>query len=47
VAGESLAEAQHVEAVVGRAEAVAGPTHVFAMFFGALAIGFMAYRPLE
>ena len=47
VAGESLAEAEHVEAVVGRAEVVAGPTLVFAMFFGALAIGLMASRPLE
>jgi signal transduction histidine kinase len=47
VAGESLAEAQHVEAVVGRAEVVAGPTLVFAMFFAALAIGLMASRPLE
>ncbi len=47
MAGESLAEAQHVEAVVGRAEVVAGPTLVFAMFFAALAIGLMASRPLE
>jgi two-component system, OmpR family, sensor histidine kinase CiaH len=46
VAGESLAEAQHVEAVVGRAELVAGPTLVLAMFFGALAIGLMASRPV-
>ena len=47
VAGESLAETQHVEAVVGRAEVVAGPMLVFAMFFAALAIGLMASRPLE
>ncbi len=47
VAGESLAETQHVEAVVGRAELVAGPVLVLAMFLGALAIGLMASRPLE
>jgi signal transduction histidine kinase len=47
VAGESLAEAQHVEAVVARVEVVAGPTLVLAMFFGALAIGLMASRPVE
>ena len=35
VAGESLAEAEHVEAVVGRAEVVAGPALVLAMFLGA------------
>ncbi len=47
VAGESLAEAEHVEAVVGRAEVVVGPTLVVAMFFGALGIGLMASRPVE
>ncbi len=47
VAGESLAEAEHVEAVVGRAEVVAGPTLVLAMFLGALAIGLLASRPVE
>jgi signal transduction histidine kinase len=47
VAGESLAETQHVEAVVGRAELIAGPVVVLAMFFGALAIGLMASHPLE
>ena len=47
VAGESLAEAEHVETVVGRAEVIAGPTLVLAMFFGALAIGLMASRPVE
>jgi len=47
VAGESLAETQHVEAVVGRAEVIAGPVLVLAMFCGALAIGVMASRPVE
>jgi signal transduction histidine kinase len=47
VAGESLAETQHVEAVVGRAELIAGPVLVLAMFGAALAIGLMASRPLE
>jgi signal transduction histidine kinase len=47
VAGESLAETQHVEAVVGRAETIAGPVLVFTMFFGALATGLLASRPLE
>ena len=47
VAGESLAEAEHVEAVVGRAEVVVGPTLVVAMFLGALGIGLMASRPVE
>jgi signal transduction histidine kinase len=47
VAGESLAETQHIEAVVGRAELIAGPVLVLAMFFGALAIGLMASHPLE
>jgi signal transduction histidine kinase len=33
--------------VVGRAEVVAGPTLVLAMFFGALAVGLMASRPVD
>ena len=47
MAGESLAEAEHVEAVVGRAEVVAGPALVLAMFLGRLAIGLLASRPVE
>ncbi len=47
VAGESLAETQHVEAVVGRVELIAGPVLVLSMFFAALAIGLMTSRPLE
>ena len=47
VAGESLAETQHVEAVVGRVELIAGPVLVLSMFFAALAIGLMNSRPLE
>jgi signal transduction histidine kinase len=47
VAGESLAEAEDEEAVVGRAEVVVGPMLVVAMFFGALGIGLMASRPVD
>lgn len=47
VAGESLAQTRHVEAVVERAEVIAGPVLVLAMFLGALAIGLMASRPVE
>jgi signal transduction histidine kinase len=47
VGAQSLASTQHVEAVVDRAEIVAGPILVLAMFFGALAIGLMASRPIE
>jgi signal transduction histidine kinase len=47
IGGQSLAATQHVEAVVDRAEIVAGPLLVLAMFFGALAIGLMASRPIE
>ena len=47
VAGESLAQTRHVEAVVERAEVIAGPVLVLAMFFGALAIGLLASRPVE
>ncbi|HTT88353.1 MAG TPA: HAMP domain-containing sensor histidine kinase [Acidimicrobiales bacterium] len=47
VGAQSLAATQHVEAVVDRAELVAGPILVLAMFFGALGIGIMASRPIE
>ena len=47
VAGQSLAQARHVEAVVERAEVIAGPAFVLVMFFGALAIGLLASRPVE
>ncbi len=47
VGAQSLAATEHVAAVVDRAEIVAGPVLVLAMFFGALAIGIMASRPIE
>ncbi len=47
VAGQSLAQARHVEAVVERAEVIAGPAFVLVMFFGALAIGLLASQPVE
>jgi signal transduction histidine kinase len=47
VAGQSLAATRHVESTLARAELVAGPLLVVAMFFGALAIGLMASRPVE
>jgi signal transduction histidine kinase len=47
VGAQSLSDTQHVEAVVDRAELVAGPVLVIAMFLGALAIGLMASRPIE
>jgi signal transduction histidine kinase len=47
VAGESLADTERVIAVVDRAELVAGPVLVVAMFLAALAIGVMASRPVE
>ena len=47
IGGQSLAATQHVEAVVDRAEIAVGPALVLAMFFGALAMGLMASRPIE
>jgi signal transduction histidine kinase len=47
VGAQSLSETEHVVAVVDRAEVIAGPFLVLAMFFGALAIGLMASRPIE
>jgi signal transduction histidine kinase len=47
IGAQSLAATDHVEAVVDRAELVAGPILVLAMFLGALAIGLMASRPIE
>jgi signal transduction histidine kinase len=47
IGAQSLSATEHVEAVVDRAELVAGPILVLAMFLGALAIGLMASRPIE
>jgi signal transduction histidine kinase len=47
IGGQSLATTQNIESVVDRAELIAGPVVVLAMFFGALAIGLMASRPIE
>jgi signal transduction histidine kinase len=47
VGAQSLAGTEHIAAVVDRAEIIAGPFLVLAMFFGALAIGLMASRPIE
>lgn len=47
VAGESLSETERVAAVLDRAEVIAGPVLVVAVFFASLAIGVMASRPVE
>ncbi len=47
VAGQSLAETSHVEGVLEASEALAAPLVLLAVFFGALAIGVRAARPVE
>ena len=47
VAGQSLAATRHVASTLEKAELVAGPLLVAAVFFGALGIGLMASRPVE
>jgi signal transduction histidine kinase len=47
VAGQSLADTEHVESVLVAAEIIAGPVLVLAMFLGALVIGLQASRPVE
>jgi signal transduction histidine kinase len=47
VAGQSLADTEHVEGVLAAAEAIAGPILVVAMFLGALVIGLKASGPVE
>lgn len=47
VAGQSLAETEHVQDVLATAELIAGPILVVAVFLGALAIGLRASRPVE
>jgi signal transduction histidine kinase len=47
VAGQSLADTEHVESVLVAAEVIAGPILVVAMFLGALVIGLKASGPVE
>lgn len=47
VAGQSLAETQHIQSVLAAAETVGGPILVLAMFLGALTIGIKSSRPIE
>jgi two-component system, OmpR family, sensor histidine kinase CiaH len=47
VAGQSLAENQHLTSVLRDGEALAAPVLLFAMFVGALTIGLRALRPVE
>ncbi|HLI52777.1 MAG TPA: HAMP domain-containing sensor histidine kinase [Acidimicrobiales bacterium] len=47
VAGQSLAESNHIEGVLAAVETIGGSIFVVAVFFGALAIGLKASRPIE
>ncbi|HTS99186.1 MAG TPA: HAMP domain-containing sensor histidine kinase [Streptosporangiaceae bacterium] len=47
VAGQSLAEQYHVEAVLGVGEALAAPVLLLAVFIGSLIIGLRALSPVE
>ena len=47
VAGQSLAEQDHIEAVLGVGEALAAPVLLLAAFAGALAVGLRALSPVE
>jgi signal transduction histidine kinase len=47
VAGQSLAEQDHVEAVLGVGEALAAPVLLLAAFAGAMAVGLRALSPVE
>ena len=47
VAGQSLAEQDHVEAVLGAGEALAAPVLLLAVLAGALIIGLRALSPVE
>ena len=47
VAGQSLADTEHVQRVLVAAEIIAGPVLVIAMFLGALVIGLKASGPVE
>jgi signal transduction histidine kinase len=47
VAGQSLGEQDHIEAVLGVGEALAAPVLLLAAFLGALVIGLRALAPIE
>jgi signal transduction histidine kinase len=47
VAGQSLAEADHVISDLTALEVVAGPVLLFAVFFGTMLIGSKAAAPVE
>jgi len=47
VAGQSLAEQDHIEAVLGAGEALAAPVLLLAVFIGSLIIGLRALSPVE
>jgi signal transduction histidine kinase len=47
IAGQSLAESNHIEGVLAAAETIGGSIFVVAVFLGALAIGLKASRPIE
>jgi signal transduction histidine kinase len=47
VAGQSLAEQNHIEAVLGVGEALAAPVLLLAVFIGSLVIGLRALAPVE
>jgi signal transduction histidine kinase len=47
VAGQSLAEQQHIENVLGTSEALAAPVLLLAVFIGALIIGVRSLSPVE
>jgi len=47
VAGQSLADQSHIEAVLGVGEALAAPVLLLAVFIGALIIGLRALSPAE
>ncbi len=47
VAGQSLAELDHIEGVLGAGEALAAPVLLLAVFIGSLIIGLRALSPVE
>lgn len=47
VAGQSLAEQNHIESVLADAEAIAGPVFLIVIFLGSLVIGLRALAPVQ